>query len=179
MRFKNYVWPHNPRIYEIHYARHLACHKVPFGLTCCRTWGRTCRILRGSGAFAGPGAYEEFKRLATVFYDNRPGLLVHPLWQESNAYFVELSLREEPTENYVAYTFEFWESFDQYGNITEAGQPGYDTPKVNYHVLRPDETFWTLAAQYGGAEALLKLNSWIRNPNTLRAGDRIRVRQED
>ncbi|MFQ7855197.1 MAG: hypothetical protein ACLRIS_08780 [Flavonifractor plautii] len=43
----------------------------------------------------GEGAYGEFKKLATVFYAGGPGLLVHPVWQTSNAYFVELSLRQE------------------------------------------------------------------------------------
>ena len=32
MRFGDFVWPHNPKIYEIEYNRRIVCHKVPFGL---------------------------------------------------------------------------------------------------------------------------------------------------
>ena len=33
MRYKDYVWPHNPRVYSIDYERKMAVNKVPFG-TC-------------------------------------------------------------------------------------------------------------------------------------------------
>ena len=101
MRYKNYVWPHNPRTYEIIYDRNIAVHKVPFGRYFLQNLGLTRRILRGEGEFVGAGAYEEFKKLATVFYDEEPGLLVHPVWQVSNAYFASLSLKMEPYEDYV------------------------------------------------------------------------------
>jgi hypothetical protein len=176
MRYKNYIWPHNPRVYEVNFSRRMVCHKVPFGAYVLQNMGRSCRVLRGEGEFVGEGAYNEFKKLASVFYENRPGLLVHPIWQESNAYFVKLNLREVPTEDYVAYSFEFWESFDQYGDITEAGREGYGEPSVNYYVLRPGESFWSAAAKYGGAERLLELNPQLRNPGRLPAGTRLRIR---
>ena len=31
MRFKNYIWPHNPRVYENGFARKMASQHVPFG----------------------------------------------------------------------------------------------------------------------------------------------------
>ena len=31
MRYKDYVWPHNPRVYSIDYERKMAVNKVPFG----------------------------------------------------------------------------------------------------------------------------------------------------
>ena len=34
MRFKSFVWPHNPRVYSITYERKLAAHKIPFGRHC-------------------------------------------------------------------------------------------------------------------------------------------------
>ncbi len=176
MRYKDYTWPHNPRTYEVVFSRDVACRKVPFGAYVLQNMGRSRRVLRGSGEFVGEGAYDEFKRLASVFYENRPGLLIHPLWQESNAYFVELSLREVPTENYVAYSFEFWESFDQYGAVTEAGREGLGEPEQNRHVVLPGETFWSIAAQHGGAQELLALNPQIKNPNLLAAGDVVRIK---
>ena len=114
MRFKEYVWPHNPRVYEISYQKQIAVHAVPFGKYTLQNMGRRQRVLRGEGEFAGIGAYAEFKRLATIFYGETPGTLVHPLWDTTTAYFVHLSLRQEPTRDYVSYEFEFWECSGRY-----------------------------------------------------------------
>ena len=48
MRYKDYTWPHNPRVYEIRFERQMAVHKVPFGQYMLQAMGRTNRILRGS-----------------------------------------------------------------------------------------------------------------------------------
>ena len=69
MRFKNFVWPHNPRVYSIAFERKLAAHKIPFGLHYLQSLGQTRRVLRGEGEFVGPQAYDTFKQLANVFYE--------------------------------------------------------------------------------------------------------------
>ena len=67
MRYKNYTWPHNPETFVVEYRRQMAAHKIPLGGCVLQDLGVNCRILRGEGEFAGPGAYEEFKALAAVF----------------------------------------------------------------------------------------------------------------
>lgn len=105
MRYKDYVWPHNPRVYSIDYERKMAVNKVPFGTYHLQDLGRTRRVMRGEGEFAGEGAYSQFGLLANTFYDPGPGLLIHPLWQTASAYFVELRLEQEPRPDYVRYSF--------------------------------------------------------------------------
>lgn len=186
MRYKDYTWPHNPRVYEIEFERLMAVHKVPFGQYMLQAMGRTNRILRGEGEFTGPGAYEEFKKLATVFYQNTPGLLIHPVWQISNAYLVHLRLRQEPTENYVAYSFEFWESYDEYASgATLISQPSAETSgaasssaqaEEQWYTAVSGDCLWNIARDHGlTLEALLALNPQIKNPNLLYIGDRVRV----
>ncbi len=119
MRYKGYVWPHNPRTYTIDYQRNVAVQKVPFGRYHLQDLGLTRRVMRGEGEFVGEGAYDEFKRLASVFYLPGPGPLIHPVWQAAEVYFVDLSLRQEPRADYVAYSFTFWESSTETG--TQAG----------------------------------------------------------
>lgn len=114
MQFKHYTWPHNPRIYIIEFQRKMVAHKVPFGRYCLQNLGMAQRVMKGEGEFAGEGAYEEFKKLASVFYEETAGILLHPLWQSAKAYFAELSLKQEPRENYVYYTFVFWEEDSTY-----------------------------------------------------------------
>lgn len=132
MRYKDYVWPHNPRVYTIKYRREVVARKVPFGRYCLQDLGPTRRVMKGEGEFVGRGAYDEFKKLASVFYGEGPGLLVHPVWQSAKAYFAALSLKQEPRADYVSYSFEFWECYDGYqeglkeivGETTGTGSTG-------------------------------------------------------
>lgn len=182
MRYKDYIWPHNPATYSITYQRQIAVHKVPFGRHCMQDLGMGCRIMRGQGEFAGEGAYEEFKRLATVFYDGGPGLLIHPLWQIANAYFTNLKLEQEPLPDYVRYSFEFRERYDGYNEeLTVLGrvdgmsvQPAGETLPETVCTAVSGDTLWGIANRYGVAlEDLLKANPGIKNPNLIHVGDKV------
>ena len=180
MRYKDYIWPHNPTTYSIAYERQVAVHKVPFGRYCTQDLGLTCRVMRGEGVFAAEGAYEEFKALATVFYGGGPGLLIHPVWQVSSAYFTALRLEQEPLPDYVRYSFEFREDYDGYSQALEelsgggqtAGPDQAGSPAV--HTVTEGENLWAIA-QDGGVtlEALLAANPAIKNPNLIHPGDQV------
>ena len=78
-------------MYSIDYERKMAVHKTPFGLFRLQDLGRTNRIMEGEGELVGPDAYSQVGQLANMFYNGGPGLLIHPLWQAANAYFVSVS----------------------------------------------------------------------------------------
>lgn len=179
MRFGDFVWPHNPKIYEIEYNRRIICHKVPFGLYTLSDMGRDQRILRGEGEFVGDGAYEEFGKLAAMFYSDEPRILVHPIWQSAPAWLVSLKLRQEPRKNYVSYEFEFWECFEGYQLSAKAVLSSASNPsetetvakRVTY-TIKSGDTLWGLAKANGlSLTELLKLNPQIRNPNIYYVGD--------
>ena len=178
MRFKTYTWPHNPRIYEIVFERKIAVNKVPFGRYFMQDMGMTYRILRGEGEFVGKGAYGEFGKLATLFYQNSPGILIHPVWQSSNAYFVGLSLKQEPIEDYVSYTFEFWEKYDGYNGTLALVQKGTTanstTTGETVYIVKSGDTLWAIAKRYGlTLQELLNKNPQIKNPNLIHPGDTV------
>ena len=114
MQYKSYVWPHNPRTYRITYQRQVAVQKVPFGRYALQNLGLTRRVMEGEWEFFGPEAYDEFRKLASVFYQEGPGMLIHPVWQSANVYFVGLALAQEPKQDYVRYTFTCWEDENRY-----------------------------------------------------------------
>ncbi len=180
MRFKDYIWPHNPRVYSIEYKRRVVSHAVPFGLYVLQNMGRDNRIFKGEGEFAGAGAYGEFKKLATVFYGTKPGLLVHPLWQEAQCYFVSLELLQEPREDYVSYSFEFWECYDGYETELKilSAQKEEETPAAEeqYYSVVYGDCLYTIAQRHGlSLTELIELNPQLRNTNMIYPGDRIRV----
>ena len=181
MRYKTYTWPHNPRTYTIDYERKMAVHKVPFGRYHLQDLGLTRRVMRGEGEFTGPGAYEEFKKLASVFYLGGPGTLVHPVWQTAEAYFVELRLRQEPRADYVAYAFTFWESSTETGAAASsaplsAGTAGQGTAGELRHTVAAGETLWGIAAAYGvDLDELIRRNPQIKDPSLIPPGEEVRI----
>lgn len=187
MRYKNYIWPHNPRVYSIDYNKELVVHKIPFELYRLQNLGRTNRIMAGEGEFVGENAYSQFGMLANVFYEEKPGLLVHPLWQVSNAYFVSLRLEQEPRPDYVRYSFVFWEDHSTEGDLvlrvtgtggTEGGTQSASVSSVpQYHRVVKGDTLWALAKTYGlTLSELIALNPQIKNPNLIYVGDEVRVK---
>lgn len=202
MQYKTYTWPYNPKTYSISYERKVAVHKVPFGRYTMQDLGLTRRVMRGEGEFCGEGAYDEFKKLATVFYRDGPGTLIHPVWQTSKAYFVELSLAQEPRPDYVRYTFTFWETYEFYSEklmtpaekarknsssgTTSTGTAGTTTTTTTtttakgdeqYHTVAQGETLWGISKAWGLTLAeIMILNPQIKNPNVITTGQKVRVK---
>ena len=189
MRYKSYTWPHNPRVYTIDFRRPVAVHKMPFGRYQLQDLGMDHRVMEGEGEFVGPGAYVEFQKLACVFYESGPGLLVHPLWQVANAYFVSLRVEQAPRPDYVRYSFAFWEDYGLYTGLasrTEANAAGdsaaegggtqTNSQAASHRVVKGD-TLWALSKRYGVTLAeLIALNPQLKNPNLIRVGEEVRVR---
>lgn len=186
MRYKNFVWPHNPRTYTIGYERRMASHDTPHKKSRLESMGMAHRVMRGEGEFFGPQAYEQFKALASVFYEDTPGMLVHPVWQAVNAYFVELALEQEPRADYVRYSFVFWECGEEeraFGlrEVAAAMSPagsesaGSGQSQVWHTVVRGD-TLWAIARTYGvELTDLIAWNPGIKNPNLILPGQKVLV----
>ena len=193
MRFKDYTWPHNPEVYTVEYRRRVVAHPVPFGRCVMQDLGGGYRVLRGEGAFAGEGAYEEFEQLAEVFRSSGPGILVHPVWSAERAYFVELTVTEEPLPDYVRYSFTFWEDWNGYdGGLTEnddGGTAPWDgtwddglggdrrqAQGATVYTVQQGDTLWGLAKRCGvDLAALLAANPQIKNPNLIDPGDEVNI----
>ena len=188
MRFKDYTWPHNPEVYAVERRRRLAVHPVPYGNCVIQDLGGSYRILRGEGVFAGEGAYEQFRQLSEVFRQNGSGLLVHPVWKAERAWFVSLTVEEEPLPEYVRYRFEFWEDWDGYsGKLTEVnaetvGNADEETVKVEterspaVYIVCKGDTLWGIAKRFDvELSALLRANPQIKNPNLIYPGDEVKI----
>ncbi len=80
MQYRDFVWPNNPRVFEVEYRRTLHSYKLPFSGYVVQNLGLQNKIIRGEGEFVGPKAYENFRRLAALFEENKGGKLVHPVW---------------------------------------------------------------------------------------------------
>ena len=189
MRYKDYTWPHNPEVYSVEHRRRMAAYQVPGGGSVLQDLGRSYRVLRGEGVFAGEDAYEQFRELTEVFRDSGPGLLVHPVWQAERVWLVSLTVTEEPLPDYVRYSFEFWEDWSGYdGGLTEVdagntpqsgsgGSTGNAGASVSaVYTVKKGDTLWGIARRYGVTlTALIAANPQIKNPNLIYPGNRVNI----
>lgn len=200
MRYKTFTWPHNPRTYTIRFERRMASHDTPYRKSRLEAMGLAHRVMRGEGEFFGPQAYEQFKALACLFYENTPGVLYHPVWQAVNAYFVELALEQEPRADYVRYSFAFWECGEEerafglreitapvkstavprdeisreVAGAVQTAEPAPDTGI--YHTVGQGDTLWAIARKYEvSLTDLLARNPQIKNPNLIYPGEKVQV----
>ena len=165
MRYKDYIWPSNPGSYRISFRRVVAEHKLPFGRSVTQDLGQVCRVLEGEGEFAGGGA----------------GVLVHPVWMTTRAYFTELEVVQEPLPDYVRYRFAFCEAGSEGAALKEvstsaAGGSAAGTAGARYYTVVQGDTLWAIAARNGTTvRALCALNPQIANPNRIYPGERVRL----
>lgn len=185
MQYRSFVWPNNPRVFEVEYRRTLHSYKLPFSGYVVQSLGLQNKIIRGEGEFVGPDAYEYFRRLAELFEDDKGGQLIHPVWPEMSVYFAKLSLRQEPKENHVSYSFEFWEyapsTFEDVSDAIDTADysnPFSDVTRVRFYSAGENETLRTISVSKSVSLTLLQsLNPLITDPDaTLPAGRLVRIR---
>ena len=179
MRYKDFVWPNNPRTYTLACKRQTAAQMMPMQGFAVQDLGRGYAILRGEGEFFGAGAYDQFKRLLEVFEQDGAGVLIHPAWQSSKALFTSLKLTQEPRENYVAYSFEFCE--ERPGGLGSDGQQLTNMSGLQergvYHPMGAEETAWSVVRKYLlTMTEFLRMNPEIDNPNHVQPGQKVRIR---
>lgn len=189
MRYKNFTWPHNPESYSVTWKRRLAVQQVPFGGCSMQEIGESYRVMRGEGTFTGDGAYDTFGKLAEVFNRGGAGLLIHPVWKATEAFFVALQLVEEPLPDYVRYSFEFWEDCggETSLRLVSAGHtPGAENgasgngnhaPEArDDYIVKKGDTLWGIAKRFGVTlNALIAANPQIKNPNLIYSGNRVHM----
>jgi LysM repeat protein len=86
-------------------------------------------VISGVGEFFGPSAYGDWKSLLMVFKEHGVGEFYHPIFSDvTQAIFRKLDATMEPRENYVAYSFEFWQHipvvqpvYEEVGGISQSG----------------------------------------------------------
>ena len=169
MKYKNFIWPHNPSTIDITVARDLKEAKIPFKGSSIQDFGQEKRIISGRGQFFGDDCMTQFERLFLVFKQGGAGYLSLPGMDSFFALFKDLKLTGGSMPNVVNYNFEFWEELTT--SVT-----GADLQDDFYTVLEGD-TLWSIAANFDvSIDTLLVLNPTVKSPNQLNAGEKVRLR---
>jgi prophage DNA circulation protein len=186
IKFRNFTWPHNPSSFNISFETRVIKHEYP-DINGAETedLGISPRIFSGSGAFYGPHAYENFRKLVIYAKDNKVGDLYHPHYGTFKARITKIASREEPLPWYVEYDFEFTEHNDitvikkkvtkKPSSSGGSSNNKDDDDKKRYYVVKSGDNLSKISKKYYGtynnwkkiADANKKL---IKNPNVLKVG---------
>ena len=80
LKYKTFVWPHNPTVYKEEYLREPHYTKGDDGEYYFDAMGEEKLTITGTGVFFGDDAFTQFKNLAKLFKETTPGNLEHPVW---------------------------------------------------------------------------------------------------
>lgn len=186
LKYKSYTWPVNPQTYSMRFEKNTAIHHYPYSnINEIEDLGVKPREVSGTGEFIGEGAYEEFKRLATIYYDSGPGSLIHPIWQIQQAVFQRLELDQEPTPNYVKYSFTFMEHITQ-SQVVEFGNGNYveennseesiiASSETITHMVKEGEYLSLIAKKYDTTWQEIAEKNNLKNPNLITPGQKLIV----
>ena len=172
MKYRDFTWPNNPTTFKVELRQTLHSYKLPFSGFQVQSLGVQHRVFKGEGEFTGPDAYDSFRRLAKSFSFTGAGWLEHPVWPPVKVYFAKLDLNQEPREEYVSYSFVFWESVDQTGYTASDIDPN----KSKYISAKLNDTLALIATRYSKElDDLIALNPQIASTTALDEGQLIRI----
>ena len=110
MTFSTYTWAQPPHTVKISYTRKTEVAPDGAGAWTVTDLGRLGRVVEGEGSFCGPYAHEYFQGLEELFLTGQEALFTMAPWKPFMAIMTELSMIEEPCENYLQYRFRLVET---------------------------------------------------------------------
>jgi len=186
MTYKTFVWDNNPSHCTWSCEKSVAKHKyLETDASDLEDLGADMAVLTGEGEFFGYGAYDQWMDLVSVFKDHGPGTFSHPIFKDIQfAILKKLEAKAEPRQDYVAYTFEFWEYREPKEILVKLDTPvSPSTPasipsdvtttvKKTYTVLSGD-TLWGISKKFcgdGSRYTEIATANNIKNPNIISVG---------
>ena len=109
MRYKDFVFPHNPQRIQVTYRAATASLHCPQLGAVVQHLGPRCRVVTGQGAFFGPEAAAQFAALEQLAAEGDAGYLFIPTLTPFKAYLTKLAFLGEGDGNILHYSFEFVE----------------------------------------------------------------------
>lgn len=165
MRFADYEWLHNPVSLVITNRLSYGA-RSPYGENVQISDTRMAlRVFSGKGELAGEDCIEQYKRLEELFMSKKKGVLTIPGMNPVYARFSKLSTQGTDIPDLLEYTFEFIQELPQNSGSL-----------WGEYVCKASETLYDIAHKWDvSLEKLVELNPWIRRPDELKEGERMRL----
>ena len=133
MRFKEFVFPSNPSVFEINSSTNMAVRSVYDGSSDVQSVSLNPIKVNGNGEFFGDKAEENCQYLMHMLRTKQNGALLLPSGSGFDAYLNKFVFCRNAQKNSISYTFEFTENCssktevrDFYFTICQSGENAFD-----------------------------------------------------
>lgn len=162
MRYKDFVFPHNPTALTVSEEKNVRELKLPYAGSTLRDLGWLRRKVNGEAYFTGEDCWQNWQALRALYRRGGAGSLKLPGQEAFEAVFDGLKLLGAAGKDLVKYSFSFTES-------TAASGPRRVTAQAG-------ETLWDYAVSYERRiEDLVVANPDIRDMLALEEGQEVVV----
>lgn len=167
IRFKGYVFEHNPRTLKITSKKNIASQSVLGEKSDIIETGDNSRVVTGEGSIHGEDCIYKFLKLFKLKEEKGSGILSLPNTKPFYAFFESLEFSADPMPNLISYKFIF---------IEDNSKPLSRITSEIYYNLRADEDLWDVSHKFNmPIETLIKLNPQLMRTDDVEEGMSIRV----
>ena len=168
MRFGGFLLEHNPKTLKIKRKKSLEKQCVPNGESRAVSIKNSDIVITGTAELYGDSCFEDYARLLSLKFQNKPQLLAVPGAGVFNAVLTELSFIAEPKRSVISVEFRF----DTVCGTLDCTA----VSKTKYTLAENGECLWDIAYRCDvPIEKLVELNPQISGVFDLMQGDEIRL----
>ena len=167
IRFKGYIFEHNPETLKISSKKNVFSQSVLGGKSVVNETGDNSRVVTGEGCIHGEDCIYKFLKLFKLKEESGSGILSLPDTKPFYAFFESLEFTTNPTPELISYKFTF---------IEDSAKPLSKITPEKYYCLQADEDLWDAAYKFNvPIETLVALNPQLKRTDDVVEGTRVRI----
>ncbi len=167
IRFKGYVFEHNPKTLKITSKKNIVSQSVLGEKSDVFESGDNSRVVTGEGSISGVDCIYKFLKLFKIKEEKGSGILSLPNTKPFYAFFESLEFSADPTPELISYKFVFRE---------DSSKPLSKITSEVYYNLSADEDLWDVSRKFDTPiEALVSLNPQLKRTDDVEEGSRVRI----
>lgn len=163
MRFKDFIFPSNPSVFEVASSANMAVRSVYDGNSDVQSVSLNPIKVNGSGEFFGDKAEESCQYLMHMLRTKENGALLLPSGSGFNAYLNKFMFCKNAQKNSISYTFEF----------TEACSSKSEVRNFRFTICKSGENAFDIANRCNvSVDDIMKYNDF-KTPFDIREGEKV------
>lgn len=166
MRFKDFIFPSNPSVFEISSSTNIAVRSVYHGNSDVQSVSLNPIKVNGNGEFFGDEAEESCQYLMHMLRTKESGALLLPSGSGFNAYLNKFTFFKNAQKNSISYTFEFTENCSSKKELRE----------LCFTVCKNGENAFDIAGRCNvSVDDIMKYND-LKTPFDIKEGEKVVIR---
>lgn len=166
MRFKDFIFPSNPSVFEISSSTNMAVRSVYHGNSDVQSVSLNPIKVNGNGEFFGDKAEESCQYLMHMLRTKESGVLILPSGSDFNAYLNKFTFCKNARKNSISYTFEFTENCNSKSEVRD----------FCFAVCQSGENAFDIANRCNVSVNDIMIHNDLKTPFDIKEGEKVVIR---